>query len=121
MLYQLRFLITAELLGALPNVGGLSAGLNRRSIVLNLDTAESIAVALAYDRLAGLHLEGKYRARAETALDGVFFESFLSRGGVSFRTHSIAECAHRPASSQAATPAPKAPDPPAAPKASRPP
>ena len=92
MVYQLRFLITAEIFGDLPTCGGLDAGLYRLSIVLNLATAESIDVAFAYDRLVKLHLEENARARAETALGDGFFDAFLSIGHASFSTHVIAEC-----------------------------
>ena len=57
ILYQLRFLTTAELLGALSTFGGLAAGINPLSIVLNIATTDTITVALAYERLVKQHLE----------------------------------------------------------------
>ena len=78
LLYQLRFLLTAELLGALSTFGGLAASCSHLSIVLNLATPDSADVALTYDRLVKHHLEEKARARAETTLGGGNFAGFLS-------------------------------------------
>ena len=50
MLYHLRRLLTDELLGALSTFGGLADALNHLSIVLNIATTDTIAVAHAYGR-----------------------------------------------------------------------
>ena len=96
LLYQLRFLITAELLGALATFGGLPASLAHLAIVLNLATTDSVAVAMVYDRLVKQHLEEKARARAETTLGEGYFSSFLATENAAFRLQATAECIPRP-------------------------
>ena len=107
ILYQLRFFITAELLGALATFGGFSDGINHLSIVLNFATTETIAVSLAYDRLVKQHLEEKARSRAETSHEDGYCDAFLAAGNASFRLQAIAECAPRPAVAKAPPPVPK--------------
>ena len=68
ILYQLRFLITAELMGALSTFGGLADCPNHLSIVLNIATMETVAAALSYGRLVMHHLEEKARSRADDTL-----------------------------------------------------
>ena len=104
VLYQLRFLLTAELLGALSTFGGFGAGVNHLSIVLNIATTDTIAVALAYNRLVTTFLEEKARSRDETALAADFFSSFLSNENAAFRGQAAVESAPRPVSPKAAPP-----------------
>ena len=49
LLYQMRFIFSADLCGAWSTFGGLSAQLNHLSIVLHLATTEAIGTALTYD------------------------------------------------------------------------
>ena len=51
ILYQLRFVMTAELCGAWQLFGGHVSQLNRLSIALHLSRVETMAVALSYGRL----------------------------------------------------------------------
>ena len=78
MLYQMRLLLTAELMGALSTFGGLPADLAHLSIVLNLATTDSVAVAMVYGRLVKQNLEENARARSEATLGGGYFASFLA-------------------------------------------
>ena len=95
-LYQLRFLLTAEMMGALGFFGGLPAGLDHLAIVSNMATTDSAAVAMVYGRLAKQHLEEKARARAETTLAGGYFSSFLATENAAFRLQSAKKRAPRP-------------------------
>ena len=51
LLYQLRFLIAADVSGAWAGFGGLSDQLNHLAIVMNISITDSADVALSYDRL----------------------------------------------------------------------
>ena len=64
----MRSFLTVEHLSALTTFGGLADSRNHLSIVWNIATADTVAVALFYDRMARLHLEENARARAETTL-----------------------------------------------------
>ena len=55
-LYSLRFIVTADLLGAWRDFGGISTHLNFISIFLHVAPTESIADALLYDGLISPHL-----------------------------------------------------------------
>ena len=92
VLYQLRFLLTAEILGALSTFGGFPASLAHLSIVLNMATTDSAAVAMVYDRLVKQHLEEKARDRAETTIGGGYFSSFVATENAAFRLQSASEC-----------------------------
>ena len=81
---------------ALSSFGGLPASLAHLAIVLIMATTDSVAVAMAYGRLAKQHLEAKARARAETTLGGGYFASFLAAENAAFRLQAATECAHRP-------------------------
>ena len=50
LLYNLRFLLTGDMLDAWHSFGGLSAQLNHLSIVLHLAVVESVSYALSYDQ-----------------------------------------------------------------------
>ena len=97
ILYQLRFLATAEICGAWLLYGGLVAQLNHLSITLHLATVESMAVALSYDRLAQAHLAEKARARedlsqpAPAAVAENEFSKILSNEQPHFRQQAINE------------------------------
>ena len=84
ILYRVRFLIAAELLGSLPTFGGIAGGINHLSIMPNIATTDAIDVALAYDRLVRQHLEEKDRDRPEAAPLVGYCDSFLSDGNDSF-------------------------------------
>ena len=95
MWYQLRFLLTAELLGALATFVGMSASLNHISIVLNIATTDTSSLAFTYGRLVRMHLEEKARARAETTLGDGFFAEFSPTGNLDFKNQDVAEFAPR--------------------------
>ena len=65
LLYQFRFVMTAEICGDWPQFGGLGPQLNRLSIVLHLETVGSMAISLSYGRLVKAYLSEKSRAREE--------------------------------------------------------
>ena len=112
MLYQLRFLLTAELIGALSTFGGLAAGLSHLPIVLNIATVDTIAVGLAYGRMVKQHLEEMATSRAESTVEAGYFASFLSSGNAAFRLKAAAESDTRPVAPTAAHPdVPKNPPP----------
>ena len=77
LLYQIRFLIAADLAGAWSSFGGLAAQLNHLAIVMNISIVESASVALSYDRLVREFLAGRARSRHEIAGPS-FFGDFLS-------------------------------------------
>ena len=57
LLYQLRFIFSADLCGAWACFGGVAAQLNHLSVVLHIATVDAIGVALTYDQLLKAHLE----------------------------------------------------------------
>ena len=81
-LYQMRVLLTAEMVGAPTTFGGLATSWGHLAIALNIATTDSIAIAFAYGRLVNLHLEEKARARAETTLGGRPFSPKSFRLGI---------------------------------------
>ena len=91
MRYQLRFLLKAEMMGALSTFGGLAHRLSHRPIVLNLVTTDSIDVSLVYGRLVKQHMDGEAIGRSKTALRGGYFPNFQSAGNDAFRTHASLE------------------------------
>ena len=68
ILYQMRFVLTAEMIGALSTFGGLPGSLAHLSVVLTMETTDSVAVAMVYGRLVKQHLEENARARSETTI-----------------------------------------------------
>lgn len=68
LLYQPRFLVAAEMVGAIASCGGLVSQTSHLTIALNMETLDSAAVAMAYGRPASEHLGGKNRARSDTAI-----------------------------------------------------
>ena len=95
LLYQLRFIMTAEVCGAWQLFGGLTAQLNHLSIVLHLSTVETMAVALSYDRLVKAFLAEKARAREEHSQPGPGaeneFMAILSTEQQLFRQQALLE------------------------------
>ena len=93
LLYQLRFIMTAEVCGAWQLFGGLTAQLNHLSIVLHLSTVETMAVALSYDRLVKAFLAEKARAREDNSQPGPGaeneFATVLSTEQPHFRQQAI--------------------------------
>ena len=77
LIYQLRFLIAADLAGAWLGFGGLAAQLNHLAIVMNISIVDSASVALSYDRLVREFLAERARSRREITGD-TFFSDFLS-------------------------------------------
>ena len=62
LLYQPRFIFTAEICGAWLLFGGLAALLNHLSIALRLSNVDAMAVALSHDRLSMTFFAEKARA-----------------------------------------------------------
>ena len=96
LLYQLRFVFTAEICGAWQLFGGLAAQLSHLSIVLHLSTVETMAVALSYDRLVKAFLAEKARAREEGSSQQVpaaenEFSRILSTEQQHFRHQALLE------------------------------
>ena len=90
LLYQLRFLVAADLAGAWSAFGGLAAQLNHLSIVMNMSIVDSATVALAYDRLVREFLAERARSRHE--LNGPsFFSDFLSVENPALKLKALAE------------------------------
>ena len=77
MLYRARFICAADICGAWSSFGGIVAQFNNPSIILHIDTAESIAAALLCDSLIAAHLEELARARQERADAQVYFYELL--------------------------------------------
>ena len=104
LLYRLRFILTADLLGAWAEFGGLSAQLNFLSILLHLVTTESIAAALNYDSLIQTHLEELARSRANKTAGVVDFADLLSNEHARFKAQAIAQA--KPAVPKSGAPKP---------------
>ena len=91
LLYRLRFIFTADLLGAWSGFGGLSAQLNYMSILLHLATTESMSAALIYDGLISSHLEELARSRANKTAGVVDFADLLSNEHARFKIQAVAQ------------------------------
>ena len=90
LLYQLRFIVAADLAGAWSAFGGMAAQLNHLSIVINMSVVDSATVALAYDRLVREFLAERARSRHE--LNGPsFFSDFLSVENPALKLKALAE------------------------------
>ena len=89
LLYQLRFIFSADLCGAWSTFGGLSAQLNHLSVVLHLATTEAIGTALTYDQLLKAHLEELARSRANRTTGSVDFAQLLSHEQHTFKLQAI--------------------------------
>ena len=89
ILYQLRFIFAADLCGAWSTFGGISAQLNRLSVVLHIATTESIGTALTYDQLLKSHLEELARARANGTAGAVDFAALLSTEQHCFKLQAV--------------------------------
>ena len=91
LLYRLRFILTADLLGAWSDYGGMSAQLNFISIILHIVTTESISAALIYDGLMSAHLEELARSRANRTAGTVDFHELLSNEHARFKAQALAQ------------------------------
>ena len=101
LLYQLRFVFTAEICGAWQLFGGLAAQLSHLSIVLHLSTVETMAVAFSYDRLVKAYLAEKARSREEGSSQNVpgaenEFARVLSNEQQHFRHQALLENPRQP-------------------------
>ena len=90
LLYQLRFIIAADLAGAWSGFGGMAAQLNHLSIVMNISIVESASVALSYDRLVREFLSERARSRHEISGPN-FFGDFLSVENPALKLKALAE------------------------------
>ena len=77
LLYQLRFVLAADLCSTWQGFGGVGSQLSRLSIVLNLAVIETVGVALTYHNLLTLKLTEKDRQRSVGEAD---FANMLSAG-----------------------------------------
>ena len=78
LLYQMRFLIAADLACAWSGFCGLAAQLNRLAIVMNISLTDSAAVAMPYGRLVREFLAGRARSRHGNTIGGNFRGDVLS-------------------------------------------
>ena len=83
ILYHLRFLTSAELMGDLTTFGWFSDGINHLPIALNIDTTETIDVP-PYDRLVKHHLEEGPGVARRPTLGAVNSRHFPLRGMLPF-------------------------------------
>ena len=111
VLYQMRLLIAAELLGALTAFGGSAVGSNHLMISLNVDTTETIASPIAYGRLVKHHMGEKALSRPETAIGDGYVASFRTSGNAKFRLPAVEERNPRPAAVKNPPAVPKNPPP----------
>ena len=90
LLYQLRFILAADICGAWTAFGGIAAQLNHLSIVLHIATTEAIGTALTYDSLLKAHSEELARSRANgTAAGSTDFHELLSNEQHRFKLQAI--------------------------------
>lgn len=94
LLYRLRFIFTADLLGTWADYGGISAHLNFISISLHIATTESIAAALIYDGLISTHLEEIALSRANKADGAVGFSDLLTSEHSRFKIQAATQAKH---------------------------
>lgn len=90
LLYQIRFMVAADLAGAWSAFGGMAAQLNHLSIVMNISITESAAIALSYDRLVREFLAERARSRHEIN-SPTFFSEFLSVENPALKLRASAE------------------------------
>ena len=90
LLYQLGFLIAADLAGTWSGFGGLASQLNHLSIVMKISIVESASVALSYDRLIREFLAERARSRHEITGPN-FFGEFSSVGNPDLKLRALAE------------------------------
>ena len=64
LLYQLRFVLAADLCSAWVGFGGLGAQLSHLSIVLNLAVIETVGIALSYHNVLSTRLTERARQRS---------------------------------------------------------
>ena len=65
LLYQMRFVIPSEMVGPSTAFGSLASQVGHFPIVLNMDTVDSVDVALPYDRLLKQNLGRKHARGAK--------------------------------------------------------
>ena len=85
--YQLRFMITSQLCGALAPFGGIASQFNHLAICLNLAVSYNVATAISYDRLVKDHLHQLARRR-DTNFD---FPAFLKKENQEFKRRAVDE------------------------------
>ena len=90
LLYNLRFVIAADLAGDWSAFGGIAAQLNHLSIIMHIPTTDSAAIALSYDRMAREFLAEKARSRQKVDI-AAFSTDFLSVGNPALKLRAIAE------------------------------
>ena len=77
LLYHLRFIFAADVVGAWQLFGGVVAQLNHLTIFLHISTTDAIGVALTYDQLLKAHLGELSRARATGTAGSADFHELL--------------------------------------------
>ena len=90
LLYQLRFLVAADLAGAWSGFGGSAAQLSHLAIVMDISIVERASVALSYDRLSREFLAERDRPRREIA-GPAFFSDFFTVGNPALMLKALAE------------------------------
>ena len=75
LLYQLRFLLAADLCSAWTGCGGLGAQISHLSIVINLAAIETVGLALTYHAILSARMAEKARQRSTAEAE---FISMLS-------------------------------------------
>ena len=87
----MRFIFADDIVGAWSTFGGISARMNRISVVLHIETTESIASAATYKSLLSPHIEDISRLRAELTIEHPYFSGLLSVGKTRFKIHAVAQ------------------------------
>ena len=91
LLYQLGFLIAADLAGDWPIFGGLASQLNRLATAMKISITDSAAMALSYDRPGREFSAERDRSRQEKAIGVNFPIDFLSVGNPAMKLRALAE------------------------------
>ena len=108
LLYQLRFVLAADLCSAWQGFGGLGSQLSHLSTVLNLAVLETVGIAISYRNLLPLKLTEKARQRSAAEAD---FAHMLSAGQFDIREQAKREAttAKAPQPAKASPPEKKQP------------
>ena len=89
VLYQMRIISEAYICGEWDSFGGIAAQLNHLSIVLHIDTTESIGIVLTYGQLLKSHMGELARARVHDAAGVNDFRELSSNENHRFKLHVI--------------------------------
>ena len=97
-LYQLRFVLAADICSAWAGFGGLGAHLSHLSIALNLAVIETVGVALSYHNILSTRLTERARQRSTAEAE---FAAQLSPGQFDVREQARREVANAKPPSEA--------------------